>query len=156
MNITDFHLNFFSLQGKSALVTGGNSGLGRAFALALAKAGADVFVVSIIEDDQEIRSLVEAEGVQYGFMCADITEEGVAAQAVSGCQQTFGAIDILVNSAGISLLAEVQEFGRDQWDKMLSVNLTAAFELSAIAAKQMIQQGSGKIINHVIGALFKS
>ena len=147
MNIQDFSMDFFSLKGKNAVVTGGNTGLGSAFALALAKAGANLFVPSIMPDDGSTRKLIEAEGATYTFMEADIAAEGAPRRIIETCVEQMGSIDILVNSAGISLLADVEEFGRPQWDKMLSVNLTAAFELGFEAAKFMIPQGSGKIIN---------
>lgn len=145
--IEDFGLNFFSLAGRNAIVSGGNTGLGKAFAVALAKAGANVLVPSILPDDGEARQLVEAEGVKYQYLQIDITADGAAEEIVDLCAKQFGSVDILVNSAGISLLADVEEFDREPWDKMLSVNLTAAFELSHHASKVMMQQGSGKIIN---------
>ena len=147
MDIQDFTMDFFSLKGRNAVVTGGNTGLGRAFALALAKAGANLFIPSIMEDDGTTRELIEAEGVGYAFMKADIAAQGIPQQIIETCVDQMGSIDILVNSAGISLLANVEAFGRPQWDKMLDVNLTAAFELSFEAAKFMIPQKSGKIIN---------
>ena len=147
MDIHDFTMDFFSLKGKNAIVTGGNTGLGRAFALALAKAGANLFIPSILPDDGMTQKLIEAEGVGYAFMEADITEEGTPKRIVETCVEKTGSIDILVNSAGVSLLADVEEFGRTQWDKMLRVNLTAAFELGFEATKFMIPQKSGKIIN---------
>lgn len=147
MQISDFNMQFFSLVGKTAIVTGGNSGLGCAFALALAKAGANVFIASLLEDDAEIKALIKAEGVGYKFLRSDITATGEAEKIVAQCVEHFSSVDILVNSAGISLLAEVQEFGREQWDEMIKVNLTAAFELSYLASQQMRSQGSGKIIN---------
>lgn len=147
MSIMDFSLEFFSLKGKNAIVTGGNSGLGQTFALALAKAGANVFVPSLSDDDGTTRRLIEAEGVRMAFMQADITEKGAPKRIIEACVETFGSIDILVNSAGICKLASVEEFGREQWDPMIAVNLTAAFELSYEASKFMIPQRSGKIIN---------
>ncbi len=147
MNITDFSMDYFSLKGKNAIVTGGNTGLGQAFALALAKAGANLFIPSIMEDDGTTKTLIENEGVKMAFMKVDITEEGAAKKIIDGCAEAFGSVDILVNSAGICKLASVEEFGRSEWDPMISVNLTAAFELSHEAAKRMIPQKSGKIIN---------
>ena len=144
---TDFEMDFFSLRGKNAIVTGGNTGLGSSFSLALAKAGANVFIPSIMPEHKEQKSLIEAQDVQYKFLNADITQEGVPEHIIKLCVDQLGSIDILVNSAGISLLAEVANFNREQWDKMLSVNLTAAFELSFHASKFMVAQGSGKIIN---------
>jgi NAD(P)-dependent dehydrogenase (short-subunit alcohol dehydrogenase family) len=147
MDITDFAMGFFSLAGKNAIVTGGNTGLGQAFALALAKGGANVFVPSLLDDDGSTRAMIEAEGVRYEFMQADITEAGAPERIVGECVARFGSIDILINSAGICPLGEVLEFGREKWDPTVAVNLTAAFEMSFEAAKFMIPQRSGKIIN---------
>jgi NAD(P)-dependent dehydrogenase (short-subunit alcohol dehydrogenase family) len=154
MDIADFSLDLFSLAGRNALVTGGNTGLGRTFSVALAQAGADVFAVGLAEDDGTTRRLIEHAGRRMEFMAADITKPGVPAAIVHRCVETLGSVDILVNCAGIVLLAEVEEFGRDQWDPMVSVNLTAAFELAHEASKFMIEQRSGKIIN--IASLFSS
>jgi len=147
MHIGDFTMDFFSLRGKNAIVTGGNTGLGQAFALALAKGGANVLVPSIIDDDGSTKQMIEAEGVRYEFMKADITAPGAPAAIVDACVERFGSIDILVNSAGICPMAEVLDFGREQWDATVAVNLTAAFEMSYEAAKRMIPQRAGKIIN---------
>lgn len=147
MSIVDFSMDYFSLKGKNAIVTGGNSGLGQTFALALAKGGANLFIPSFIEDDGTTKTLIENEGVKMEFMKIDITEKGAAKKVIDGCVNAFGSVDILVNSAGICKLAKVLEFGRSQWDPMIDVNLTAAFELSYEAAQRMVPQRSGKIIN---------
>ena len=147
MQITDFAMSWFDLTGKNAIVTGGNTGLGQAFSLALARAGANVFVPSLADDDGTTRSLVEATGARYEFMEADITADGMPAAVVAACVERLGSIDVLVNSAGICPLGEVLEFGRDKWDPTVAVNLTAAFEMSHEAAQFMIPQRSGKIIN---------
>ena len=147
MTITDFAMSWFDLAGKNAIVTGGNTGLGQAFTLALAKAGANVLVPSLADDDGATRALVEAEGVRYEFVEADITADGVPAQVMAACVERLGSVDILINSAGICPLGEVLEFGRDKWDATVAVNLTAAFEMSLEAAKVMVPQRSGKIIN---------
>ena len=147
MDIKEFALEFFSLAGRNAIVTGGNTGLGQAFALALAKGGANVFVPSIVDDDGSTQELIEAEGVRYEFTKADITAPGAPKQIIDTFRDTFGSLDILVNSAGICPLASVLDFGRPQWDATVAVNLTAAFEMAAEAAKHMIPQRSGKIIN---------
>ncbi len=147
-SIKDFSMNFFSLKGKVAIITGGNSGLGQGFALALAKAGADIFAVSIADDNGETKNMIEAEGVQYHLMIADVTEEGACKKIAEECIRTYGKIDILMNNAGICINEpDVTKFSRVQWDKMISINLTAGFELSHEVAKYMIPQKSGKIIN---------
>jgi NAD(P)-dependent dehydrogenase (short-subunit alcohol dehydrogenase family) len=147
MDIKDFAMEFFSLKGKNCIVTGGNTGLGQAFALALAKGGANVFVPSIIDDDGSTRQMIEAEGGRYEFMKTDITAPDAPKQIVDACVERLGSLDILINSAGICPLASVLDFGRPQWDATVAVNLTAAFEMSHEAAKRMIPQRSGKIIN---------
>ncbi|MFC7465052.1 SDR family oxidoreductase [Brachybacterium sp. GCM10030252] len=152
MDITDFSLDVFSLEGKVAIVTGGNSGLGQAFALALAKAGADIFVPSIADDDGTTRSLIEATGRRYEFLEIDITGPEAPARVIQDTLERLGGLDVIVNSAGISKLAGVQEFDREQWDPMVDLNLTAPFALSQAAVEHFIAQGSGKIIN--IASLF--
>ena len=147
MSITDFAMNYFSLSGKNAVVTGGNSGLGQAFSLALANGGANVFVPSILDDDGTTGAMVEAAGTAYEFTKADITAPGVPRAIVDACVERFGSIDILINCAGICPMAEVLDFGRQPWDATVQVNLTAAFEMSYEAAQHMVPQRSGKIIN---------
>jgi NAD(P)-dependent dehydrogenase (short-subunit alcohol dehydrogenase family) len=147
MAITDFAMGYFGLDGKNAIVTGGNTGLGQAFTLALAKGGANVFVPSIVDDGADTSRMVEAEGGRYHFMAADITQVGSPKKIVDACVEELGSVDILVNSAGVCPLAEVLEFGRPQWDATVQVNLTAAFEMSYQVAQKMVPQRSGKIIN---------
>jgi NAD(P)-dependent dehydrogenase (short-subunit alcohol dehydrogenase family) len=147
LEIDDFSLDFFSLKGKTAIVTGGNRGLGLAFSAALAKAGANLFIPSYVTDNGEARQLIEKQGVAVELMEIDITGNGAPRQIIETCLKKFGSLDILVNNAGISRLKPVLEFGRADWDPMVAVNLTAAFELSHEAAKIMIPQKSGKIIN---------
>ncbi|MEQ3553156.1 SDR family oxidoreductase [Pseudonocardia nematodicida] len=147
MDIRDFSLDLFSLAGRRAIVTGGNSGLGRAFTVALAKAGADVFVPSIADDDGCTAELVGAEGRRYGFLEIDLTAPGAPRRVVEECLARLGGLDVVVNSAGICHIADVDEFGRGHWDPMLDVNLTVPFELARAAAGHLVAQGSGKIIN---------
>ncbi|UQN14141.1 SDR family oxidoreductase [Gulosibacter sp. ACHW.36C] len=151
-DLTDFSLDLFSLAGKTALVTGGNTGLGQGFTVALANAGANVYVPSVLEDAGETAALVRPGGGEVRCAVANLTDEGVPERVIGECVREFGQLDVLVNSAGIVRLGGVTEFGRAEWDPMLAVNLTAAFELSHFAAKHMIPRGSGKIIN--IASLF--
>lgn len=146
-DINDFNMDFFSLEGKNAVVTGGNSGLGQAFALALAKGGANVLVASYIEDDGTTQRLIEGTGRRYDFMKVDVTSPGAPKAIVERCVGTFGRIDILVNCAGVNLCDDVMHYDRDKWDPMIAINLTAAFELIHEAIQYMVPQRSGKIIN---------
>lgn len=147
LSINEFSMDFFSLKGKNAIVTGGNSGLGQAFALALAKAGANIFSFAYVDDDGTTKKLVEDCGVKYTFMQGDLTESGMCDKIVDRCVNQYGSIDILVNCAGICKIADVLDFGREEWDPMIAINLTGAFELSRAAARYMIPQRSGRIIN---------
>lgn len=133
-NIEDFNLDFFSLKGKNAVVTGGNSGLGQAFALALAKAGANILVGQLCAGKGETQKMIEDTGVKYEFIQADISKPGIPKQIVENCVNSLGSIDILVNCAGICICKDVLDFGRSEWDPMIAINLTAAFELSHEAA----------------------
>src|SRR5687767_11010886 len=99
MQVTDFTLDAFSLVGRRALVTGGSTGLGRAFTVALARAGADIFVVSLADNDGETEKLVTDCGRRFAYVQADVTASGVPAEVVDQCVGALGGIDILVNSA---------------------------------------------------------
>lgn len=153
MDIADFNLDMFLLRGKNAIVTGGNGGLGQAFSVALAKAGANILVPSLAEDDGSTKELVEKSGAHYQFIEADITAPNECERVVQHCISTWGRVDILVNCAGIGISKKnVTQFDRQDWDKMVSVNLTAAFEMIHQVCPFMIEQRRGKIIN--IASLF--
>jgi len=147
MNITDFQMDYFSLKGKNAIVTGGNTGLGQAFSLALAKAGANILMPSVMPDDPAFNKLIETEGVKAIYMEGDITKPGVPKAIIDKCIEELGTVDILVNCAGICICKPVLEFGRKEWDIMMSINLTGAFEMTHEVIQHMIPQKSGKIIN---------
>lgn len=146
--ITEFSMDFFSLKGKNAIVTGGNTGLGQAFSMALAKAGANIYVTTIMDGDGSFKKMIEDTGAKYEEIKADITKDGACQEVVEGCVKKYGSVDILVNCAGVCInIQNVLEFTRKQWDKMIAINLTAAFDMSHECAKFMIPQKSGKIIN---------
>lgn len=139
-----------SLKGKVAIVTGGNSGIGRAIALGLAKAGANI-VIDFISDaaatetlKQEIAALgSDAIGVE-----ADVSQVEQLQRLVDAAVAKFGRIDIMVNNAGVETRTSVLETTEAQYDKVLSINLKSAFFGTQIAARQMIRQGTpGRIIN---------
>ena len=141
-------LDQFKLDGRVALVTGAARGLGQAFALALAEAGADVAVLDR-SDTAETRAQVIKLGQRCTGLQCDLREASVAdlGQVVAQVVNDLGRLDILVNNAGIIRRAPAIDFSEADWDDVLQINLRAVFFLAQAAAKVMIQQGSGKIIN---------
>ena len=138
----------FRLDGRAALVTGASRGLGAAIARALADAGADVVLHSSRTPAQsDADSIATRCGVRTACVTADLSQPNAAAMLVEQAIAPLGPIDILVNNAGIIRRAPAAEFGDEEWDEVLQVNLSAVFRLSKAAAAGMLQRGSGKIIN---------
>jgi 2-dehydro-3-deoxy-D-gluconate 5-dehydrogenase len=137
----------FDLSGKTAIVTGCNTGLGQGMALALAQAGADIVGVNR-SDASATRKSVEATGRRYLDISADLSSTADIPAVVERSVTAFGRIDILVNNAGIIRRAEALEFTERDWDDVIAVNLRTVFFLSQAVAKQFVAQGAGgKIIN---------
>ena len=145
--LNSFNMDFFSLKGKVAIVTGGNTGLGQAYVVALAKAGADLFVVTYDRAWDETRAMVEAEGRKIEFFQADLTDRTQVSKTVEECIKVYGKIDILVNNAGTIRRAPLLEYKDEDWDAVMAINLDSVYHLSQDVAKIMVTQGSGKIIN---------
>ena len=145
--LNNFSMDFFSLKGKVAIVTGGNTGLGQAYVVALAKAGADLFVLTYDRAWDETRAMVEAEGRKIEFFQADLTDRTQVSKTVEECIKVYGKIDILVNNAGTIRRAPLLEYKDEDWDAVMAINLDSVYHLSQDVAKIMVTQGSGKIIN---------
>ena len=145
--LNNFNMDFFSLKGKVAIVTEGNTGLGQAYVVALAKAGADLFVVTYDRAWDETRAMVEAEGRKIEFFQADLTDRTQVSKTVEECIKVYGKIDILVNNAGTIRRAPLLEYKDEDWDAVMAINLDSVYHLSQDVAKIMVTQGSGKIIN---------
>lgn len=144
----NFSLDFFSLKGKIAMITGGNSGIGREIALALAAAGADIFIYA--HSNRDMESLIEEVaklGKEIHFSTGDLSKEETAMSAVSECIKIYGKIDILVNNAGTIKRSPLLEGSNEDWKAVLDINLSAVYYLSKTAAAEMVKQGHGKIIN---------
>ncbi|MGO1539410.1 MAG: SDR family NAD(P)-dependent oxidoreductase [Leucobacter sp.] len=141
-------LGTFSLAGKKALVTGGNRGMGLAFARGLAEAGAEVVIVARDHDrTQEAVQLLRSEGHTVHGIGADITDGADVTRMVDEAVQLLGHLDILVNNAGIAIHRPALEIPDDEWDAVVNLNLTALWKVSAAAARVMREQGGGNIIN---------
>jgi 2-deoxy-D-gluconate 3-dehydrogenase len=138
--------NLFSLGGKVALVTGANVGLGKAIALALAEAGADIASVSR-RAAPETASQVKALGRRFLGIEADLSSTKPIAAIVEQTISDLGRLDILVNNAGIIRRADSVDFTEADWDAVIDTNLKSVFFLAQAAGRHMIANGSGKIIN---------
>jgi glucose 1-dehydrogenase len=144
-----------SLKGKVAIVTGGNSGIGKAIALGLAKAGASIVIDYVVhpEATQDLEREIAALGDSVIGVQADISRVGEIETLVQSAVAKFGRLDIMVNNAGVETRTSVLDTTEDQYDKVLAINLKSAFFGTQIAARQMIAQGSaggakgGRIIN---------
>lgn len=145
--LDNFSMDFFSLKGKVAIVTAGNTGLGQAYAVALAKAGADLVIPTHGKDWDETRRLIENEGRQVIFIQGDLTKKEDRENITKLAVQVYGRIDILVNNAGTIRRAPLLEYTEEDWNAVMDINLNALYFLSQDVAKVMVQQGSGKIIN---------
>ena len=142
-----FSIDFFNLNGKVAIVTGGNTGIGMAYAEALAKAGADLLVTSFDDNINEIKEIVEGLGRKIVFVKGDLTKEECREEVISKCLETYSKIDILVNNAGTIRRAPLLEYKDEDWQAVMDINLNAVYHLSQKVAKLMVEQKSGKIIN---------
>ncbi len=142
-------LDKFRLDGKAAIVTGGSKGIGKAFAEALAEAGAHLSLVARTQADldataQQIR---EATGQRVMTYAADLGELEQIQPAVHAVTAEYGRIDILVNNAGVINRAPALEYTPEMWDEIMRINIRGAFFMAQACAKVMAEQGGGKIIN---------
>ena len=141
-------LEAFRLDGKVAIVTGSERGLGRGMAVALAQAGADIVGVTYVATAPETEAAVRAAGRQYLHVQADLVSIEPVERILATALKAFGCIDILVNNAGIITRNDAIAFTEKEWDDVMNVNLKTAFFLCQAVARRFIEQGSGgKIIN---------
>lgn len=154
-NLNKFSMDFFSLKGKVAIVTGGNTGLGQGYAVALAKAGADLVIPTYDKNWDETREIIEAEGKKVVFVQADLTKKEDRENVIKTSMDSFGRIDILVNNAGITKDTLIIRMSEEDFDKVIEVNLKGAFNCLRAVSPIMVKQRSGKIINmsSVVGVI---
>ena len=137
----------FSLEGKVAIVTGANTGLGQGIAVALAEAGANLALVGRSAPDETVE-LVQKAGGQAHVIMADLGSVEPVDAIVDETRQALGGVDILVNNAGIIKRNDAIDFTVEEWDSVMNINLRSLFFLSQQAARAMIEAGKGgKIIN---------
>lgn len=143
--------NSFSLQGKVALVTGANSGIGRSIALGFKEMGATV--VGAGRSPKKNAALTEELGEGHGVISLEVRDEGAVDQAVAEIVERHGRLDILVNNAGIARRISVLDMDTEDWHAVIDTHLNGSFYCAKAAAKAMVGGGSGgKIIN--IGSMY--
>ncbi|MCI9577797.1 MAG: glucose 1-dehydrogenase [Oscillibacter sp.] len=140
----------FDLKGKTALVTGATRSIGKALALGLANAGADVVVVGRTKDAcantaEEIRAM----GRRALAVPADVTDQAAVEAMVEQAEVAFGRIDILINNAGAAVTRAAEDVTMEEWDRVVNVDLRGAFMVAQAVGRVMIRQRSGRIINTV-------
>lgn len=139
-------LDQFKLTGKTALVTGGNRGIGLAVAKAFLDAGANCMITSRSETE-EAAALIAANPDKVAWISGDVTDPAVPAQLVAATLERFGKLDILVNNAGVADNGNFHEFTDEQLALIMDTNLIAPFRVAREAIKPMLAQGSGSIVN---------
>jgi gluconate 5-dehydrogenase len=143
-------MNPFSLDNKTAMVTGSSKGIGKALAKALAQAGAQVILngrdVKVLQGTyDEFKAL----GLKVHMSAFDVTDENAVNAAVDTFEKTFGAIDILVNNSGIQIRSPLENYATADWNKLMATNLSSVFFVSRAVVQHMIPRKAGKIINVV-------
>jgi 2-dehydro-3-deoxy-D-gluconate 5-dehydrogenase len=139
-------LDKFHIDGQVAVVTGGTKGLGKAVAIALAEAGADIAVASRNES-QELESIITQLGRKYFHVRTDLTQRDQTRSVIPEIISAMGDVNILVNNAGLIKRSSAKNYSETDWDTTLEIDLTAAFLLSQAAGNVMLKKGKGKIIN---------
>ena len=141
-------LDAFRLDGKTALVTGARRGIGRAIAVALAEAGADIIAASAGQEPagSAIEAEVQALGRGFRGYACDISERASIYELVETVDRECAAVDILVNNAGTVLRRPAEEHPDEYWDRVIAVNLNAQFVLAREFGRRMLDRGAGKII----------
>lgn len=138
----------FDLTGRRALITGSTQGIGLALAYGLARSGATVVLNG--RDESRVRTAAEgmiSDGFKTEYSVFDVTKQDAVIEAINRIESESGAIDILINNAGIQRRAPLEEFSSENWDAILNTNLTSVFYVSQAVARHMIKRGKGKIIN---------
>ncbi|MBX7433910.1 SDR family oxidoreductase [Mycobacterium sp. Y57] len=143
----------FSMEGRVAIITGGGTGIGRASAILLAERGADIVLAGRRLDPlKETASEIEALGRRAVAVPTDVTKADECRDLVDATLAEFGRVDVLMNNAGGGETKSIMKWTDEEWEQVLELNLSSAWYLSRAAAKPMIAQGRGAIVNISSGA----
>jgi NAD(P)-dependent dehydrogenase (short-subunit alcohol dehydrogenase family) len=142
--------NPFSLEGKTAIVTGGGTGIGKSIAIEFARAGADVAICSRkLEHLEPVAKAINDLGRRTFAMAVDVRQEEQVKAIVERAAQEWGRLDIMVNNAGASFRAKPQDISVNGWNTVIQINLNGVFLGCKWAGKQMMQQGAGGVIVNI-------
>ena len=139
-------LDKFKLDGKTAIVTGSNKGIGQSYARALAEAGADIIGVSFEKDFTETEKIITGLGRKFKYYVSDFSKRDSLYEFIKNVKSDFKKIDILVNNAGTILRKPIAEHPDEYWDKVIEVNLNSQFILTREIGKDMVARGYGKVV----------
>jgi NAD(P)-dependent dehydrogenase (short-subunit alcohol dehydrogenase family) len=140
--------DMFSLKGKVAIVTGGSSGLGVTFARALAEVGANIVLAARRLDKlDEVGNDLSRLGVKVKSIQCDVSNQDQVQSLIDETLKAFGRLDIMVNNAGVAAMSPATEIAVEEWNRVVSINLTGTFLCARTAARQMMKRGGGKIVN---------
>ncbi len=144
----EYMTELFNVSGKTALVTGGSKGIGLRMAWALGKAGANVVIASRnLKDLERAKNELQEDGVSCRYYSVDVTDKKQVEDVIQQVVDEFGSLDVLVNNAGMNIRKPLIEIEEHDWDQVQSTNIKGLFLVGQAAAKQMIKQRRGKIIN---------
>ena len=138
--------NLFDLKGKTAVVTGASTGLGRGMSLGLASAGADILLVDHVSSEETLKEL-KSLGIKADQFVINLLEQGAVQKVVEKALEVFGKVDILINNAGTIRRTPAIDFSEKDWDEVMNLNSRVVFFLSQAVAKDMMKRKYGKIIN---------
>ena len=148
MKVTEFDMDCFSLKGKNAIVTGGNNGVGLGYVYALMKAGVNILVPCLNENNwNKLKGQANIDQVKIIFLKGDICDQNFQDQVVKTTLEQMGSIDILINNAGVIVRKPLLECQNQDWTQVMAVNCDAVYFLSRKVAEVMVGQKHGKIIN---------
>jgi NAD(P)-dependent dehydrogenase (short-subunit alcohol dehydrogenase family) len=138
----------FSLEGKTAVVTGGTSGIGRALSLGLADAGADVIATARRQQQvEETANAIEARGRKTLRIASDVCDRASLEKLLAAALETFGKVDILVNCAGMIKRTPALDLPEEEWANILNTNLTGTLRACQVFGRHMLERGYGRIVN---------
>jgi len=139
-------LDKFRLDGRVAIVTGSNQGIGMSYAIALAEAGADIISVSMVDDFTAVEKEIRARGRKFKSYTSDFADRNSLYKFIKHVKEDFSKIDILVNNAGTILRKPIFEHPDEYWDKVIEVNLSSQFVLTREIGKDMVARRYGKVV----------